>query len=201
LAFKLKNDPTYQQALIHKSANKELNNERLEFLGDAVLNITVTEHLFKKYPKKDEGFLSKKRAFLVARKQLNTIGKKLINKLEIKHKNQTISPNMYGNTLEAIIGVMYIDKGIKKTQKFIYKKIIHQLDSLDYEDSKSKLILWGQQKNKTIIFKTIKEKGLQHKKQYLVTVSIDKKIKAEAWGGTIRDSEQNAAKEALKNIF
>ena len=199
--FKTTNQHLYLQALKHKSVDKKLNNERLEFLGDAVLNLTVSKYLFEQYKDAEEGFLSQKRAAFVSRKQLNKIGEKLINKLDLKHNTQQISPNMYGNTLEAIIGAIYIDQGIKYTEDFVKNQIIRELDVKSTVDWKSLVTIWGQKNKSNIKFRLAEEKGPPHKKQYLIELYFNKIKKSEAWSSTIKEAEQKAAKAAHKYII
>ena len=100
------------------------NYERLEFLGDSILNSIVSEYLFLNHTQKDEGDLSKKRSVIVGRKNLNKIGKEILSKKHIQHNLHTITPNIYGNILEAIIGAVYLDSGHDKTKDFIENQII-----------------------------------------------------------------------------
>ena len=106
----------YKSSLTHSTCNKINNYEKLEFLGDAVLNCIVSEHLFKKHKNQDQGFFSKTKSNIVARKNLNEIGKKIIPTKQIKHNLKTIPRNIYGNVLEAIIGAIYLDLGHQKSK-------------------------------------------------------------------------------------
>ena len=134
-----KTDKTlYEKAFVHKSFDPKNNNEQLEFLGDAVLSLIVAELLFIENPNLEEGFLSKKRATIVRRKHLNLVGKKIIPKKKIKTSLKNIPINIFGNTLEAIIGAIYLDKGIKQTRIFIKKNIYNsefltQLTDVDFK--------------------------------------------------------------------
>ena len=115
----------YKTAFQHKSYCKINNNERLEFLGDAILCFVVSEYIYDENKTQKEGYLSKKRAVIVARKHLNMVGKRVINKELLKTKTETISDNIYGNALEALIGAIYIERGIKEVKQFIVDKIIN----------------------------------------------------------------------------
>ena len=142
LTYKPSKEKIYLQAFKHKSFDVNNNNERLEFLGDSVLDFIITKKLYLENPKKEEGFLSQKRAIIVGRKHLNLVGKKMFPESEIKSKLKIISKNIYGNTLESLIGAIYIDKGIEQAQKFIIKHIyssefIQRISDTDY---KSKLL-------------------------------------------------------------
>ena len=143
----------YKLALLHKSKNKNESNERLEYLGDAVLNLIVAEYLFKKYPFKDEGFLTKIRSKIVSRESLNNLGRKVGLKELINFKNvNEYSKNynsIYGDALEAIIGAVYLDVGFEYCQEYIVKNIIipyYDFDELvnKTHNFKSKILEWSQ---------------------------------------------------------
>ena len=124
LGIKTNKKEIYIKAITHKSYNSLLNNERLEFLGDAVLDLVISKHLFKKHPYACEGYLTIEKSKYVCRKNLNNIADKLIGKKIIRHNSRVLSSNMLGNTLESIIGALYVDKGIKDCERFIYKYIL-----------------------------------------------------------------------------
>ena len=113
------NEKIYLQAFSHKSFDCKNNNERLEFLGDAILDFVVAKQLYLENPNQEEGVLSKQRAIIVGRKHLNLVGKKMFLDSDIKNRLKTIPKDVYGNTLESLIGAIYIDKGIDQVQKFI----------------------------------------------------------------------------------
>ena len=202
IGFRPKNLTPYKQAFCHKSHNKFLNNERLEFLGDAVLDSIVSEHLYFKYPK-EEGVLSKKRAKIVGRKHLNMLGVELIDKSKIKSNLKNIPDNIFGNTLEAIVGAIYVDQGFDQTKRFVEKKIINSkllkhFEETDYKGDLQSII----QKNKQKIeYKLIKKEGPDHCRVFFVAVFVDnvKIIQSEA--SSIKEAEQKAAKETLKSYF
>ena len=155
----------YKLALLHKSKNKNESNERLEYLGDAVLNLIVAEYLFKKYPFKDEGFLTKIRSKIVSRESLNNLGRKVGLKELINFKNvNEYSKNynsIYGDALEAIIGAVYLDVGFEYCQEYIVKNIIipyYNFDELvnKTHNFKSKILEWSQKEKKLIKFSTKK---------------------------------------------
>ncbi len=177
------------------------NYERLEFLGDSILNSVVSEHLFLNHTKKDEGYLSKKRSIIVGRKNLNKIGKEILPKEQIQHKLHTITPNIYGNILESIIGAVYLDLGYNNTKEFIVTHIIKNTKSDKPEnDYKSKILEWSQQNNKKIKFVNINQKGPDHKKEYLIQLFVDEKNISEAWGKTIKSAEQKSSEIAYKIV-
>ena len=177
------------------------NYERLEFLGDSILNTVVSEHLFLNNTKKDEGGLSKKRSVIVARKNLNKIGKNIFPKEQIQHKLQLITPNIYGNILESIVGAIYLDLGYNRTKEFVVTQIIKNTKTDKSEnDYKSKLLEWSQQNNKKIKFVNNNQKGPDHKKEYQIHLFINEKNIAKAWGKTIKSAEQKSSEIAYKIV-
>ena len=203
LGYKPINKEIYLKALQHKSYNINENNERLEFLGDAILDFIVSKQLYLEYPKEEEGFLSQKRAIIVGRKHLNLVGKKIFLDSDIKSKLKVIPKSVYGNTLESIIGAIYIDKGIKQAEQFIFEHIyasefIEELSDTDY---KSKLLKLSQKLKIKIRYEVIKRKGPSHKQEFLVAVYIENIKKAEATASSIKEAEQKAAKKAYNSVF
>ena len=124
LGIKTNEKEIYFRAVTHKSYNNFKNNERLEFLGDAVLDLIVSQQLFIKNKNANEGFLSIEKSKYVSRENLNKVAERILNKNVIKHKSSYLSKNMLGNTLESIIGAIYIDKGMQTCEKFIIKHIL-----------------------------------------------------------------------------
>jgi len=172
-------------------------------LGDAVLNLFVSEHIFLKNKKEKEGFLSKQRAVIVGRKHLNKVGKKIIDKKDIKTKLKKISENIYGNTLEAIIGAVYIQKGSESAKKFIFQNIINSefLSELINTDYKSELQKRVQKKNQTINYSVTTMKGPDHNKEFEITLYINNIEITKAKGFSIKEAEQKSAQKALKSVF
>ena len=203
LGFKPGNQQIYTQALKHKSFDNINNNERLEFLGDAILNFVVSEYLFSKNPNQAEGFLSQQRAIIVGRKHLNKVGKKTINSSKIKSSLKTIPESVFGNTLEAIIGAIYIDKGIEKTKQFIIHTIINSefIEEFSGTDFKSELQKQIQKKKQKIKYKLVETDGPDHNKEFNVAVYIDGVNIAQAKASSIKEAEQKAAKKALNSVF
>lgn len=157
----------YKLAFSHRSTAKEtengaeLSNERLEFLGDAILGAVIAEMLFKKFPYRDEGFLTEMRAKIVSRENLKTIAIKMgINQLIKNNAEPGGFRSMYGDALEAFIGAIYLDRGYDRTHAFIVKRIIKihvDIDHLEVTDLnfKSKIINWAQRERKTLVFETL----------------------------------------------
>ena len=159
LGYKTKKPELFKLALLHKSIKSDESNERLEFLGDAILGLIVAKHLFKLYPFKDEGFLTKIRSKIVSRDSLNDVGrkmglKKLINVKRFKSKSYD---SIYGDALEAIIGACYLEKGFDFCEKKVIKNIIlpyYDLDNLTTQthNFKSKVLEWAQREKMNISF-------------------------------------------------
>ena len=203
ISIRVLNKKIYNQAYTHKSYDQTLNNERLEFLGDSLLNLVVSEELFLEKKLKKEGDLSKKRAFIVSRKNLNEIAEKIILKSKIKSNLKSIPTNIYGNILEALIGAIYIDQGLDTTKKFIKKHIIKVSNYIESEPKnyKGELMIKAQQKGEKAQYKLLEEKGPDHQKEYIVAVFLANKLLAQDKGTTIKEAEQKAAKKALKSVF
>ena len=217
VGFRPSNLGFYRIALIHKSASlitkkgSVINNERLEFLGDAVLGVIIAEYLFAKFPNENEGFLTKLRSKIVNGEHLSRLTEKInLNKLivsNIKVKNSTFTKNLYEDVFEAFTGAIFLDKGYEKTKKFIIKKIIRKhidINQLVATDTnyKSQLIEWAQRDKKAINFDTNKDetKIKAYKTVFVSHIMIEDKIFGEGFGSSKREAEQNAAKVTLQNI-
>ena len=203
----------YELALTHKSAsiyhnkNYSINNERLEFLGDAILNAVIGEYLFNEYINENEGFLTNLRSKIVSRYSLNEIAIKLqLNKV-IKQQADIdiLASNIPGNALEAMVGAIFIDKGYDFKKKIIIKKIIHPYvnwqDLIENDTNyKGKIIDWAQKHHINIEFKSELTQINEKQQGYLAEVWIKNKLAGKGKGITKKEAEQLAAKEALKNI-
>ena len=196
------NEKIYLQAFSHKSFDCKNNNERLEFLGDAILDFVVAKQLYLENPNQEEGVLSKQRAIIVGRKHLNLVGKKMFLDSDIKNRLKTIPKDVYGNTLESLIGAIYIDKGIDQVQKFIIKHIYNSKDIeiLSDTDYKSKLLKQAQKTKINIEYRVLKTEGPDHNKEFLVAVYIGDAKKAEAKASSIKEAEQKAAQKAYSKL-
>ncbi len=203
LDYPPENEKIYLQAFKHKSFDIHNNNERLEFLGDAILDFIITKQLYLENPEQEEGFLSQQRAIIVGRKHLNLVGKEMFCDSNIKNKLKIIPKNVYGNTLESLIGAIYIDKGIKQVQKFIIKHIYSSIfiEGLSDTDYKSKLLKQSQKTKINIDYRVLKREGPDHKQEFLVALYIGGVKKAEAKGSSIKEAEQKAAKKAYNSVF
>ncbi len=172
-------------------------------MGDAILDFVVSEQLYLKNPLQEEGYLSQQRAFIVGRKHLNLVGKKIIPESEIKNNLKLVTKNIYGNVLEALIGAIYLDKGIEHTQNFIFEHISNSefIADLSDTDYKSKLLEISQRKKIKVEYKVLQEEGPDHRKEFLVAVFVDNKQKAEGKASSIKEAEQKAAKKAFNSVF
>ncbi len=199
----------YQLAFLHRSVAQEMikgfknSNERLEYLGDAVLSSVIADFLFHKYPLKDEGFLTEMRSKLVSRSNLNKLAQKMgFDKLiNTEQENNNVYRSKNGDAFEAIIGAIYLDKGYKFAQKIIVNRIIkcyvdiEELENKEF-NYKSVLIELAQREKKSIDFKVIEESGKGYNKQYLVAVHYNDKLIAKAYGYSIKQAEQSGAEKA-----
>lgn len=147
--------------------------------------------------------MSQKRAIIVGRKHLNLVGKKIIPAQEIKSKLNKIPLSVYGNTLEAILGAIYIDKGFGKTNLFVQKHIYTSefLNELSGADFKSKLLKYSQKENINMHYKVEKQEGPDHKKEFVIAIYLNNNKLAEAKGSSKKEAEQKAAKKAYKIVF
>jgi ribonuclease-3 len=196
----------YTLAFSHRSTAKEtehgaiLSNERLEYLGDAVLGAVVADLLFKKFPYRDEGFLTEMRAKIVSRENLKNLAMKMgINHLVVNNADAGSFRSMYGDALEAFIGAIYLDKGYSTTQKFIVTRIIKNHVDLDYLEKtdlnfKSKIINWAQKERKSLVFETMEENS--ETRLIKVRLLIDDKEIATGEDFSKKKAEQTAAEKA-----
>lgn len=208
-----KNISIYRLAFLHSSAGKEIeginhkeSNERLEFLGDSVLGMVTANYLYRKFPYKDEGFLTEIRSRIVSRESLNNLGKKIGLKNMIEHDfNGNIPMNrmsIFGDTLEALIGAIYLDKGFSFVEKFIINKILllhFDLDEIIENNPNFKSIIFEycQKEGKEIRFET-KELVRNKTKEFVSIVIIEEKEIAEGLGFSKKKAEQIAAMKACK---
>lgn len=204
----------YKLAFLPKSATVGqnlgllINNERLEYLGDAVLDAIVADYLFRIFPGGDEGFMTKLRARIVKRKNLD----QLASRLGIPSMIQTgilpgnKSKHLYGNVLEALMGAIYLDRGYGTARRFFVRKIMHKhidLAQLVKKDSdyKSRVIEWAQKNKVEVIFES-KEGHTSRPKApiFISTLLVNGELRGTGKGGAKKDAEQQAAKEALSII-
>ncbi len=198
----------YKQVFRHRSKYNEPkeNNERLELLGDAILDSIVCEFLYRKYPYKEEGFITELRSKIVNRKSLNEVGEKLglVEKLKFNRKGMTdISRDLGGNTFEALVGAVYLDAGFDSTKKFIQKRVLQGLIDVDMlqatnSDYKSQIFHYVQKLGKTIEFKVGEEKAKNRRAYFVINLEINGKFISTGEGYSKKTAEQNAAMNAIK---
>ncbi|WNJ21058.1 ribonuclease III [Pontibacter sp. G13] len=210
----------YRLALTHSSSIKPTDkksnrrkavakgcNERLEFLGDSILDAVIAEYLFKIYPYKDEGFLTEMRSKIVNRKSLNTICKKLgIDNLIFHKQTGSINESMYGDALEAFIGALYLDLGYQRTKLFIHNRIIQphiHLHSVENQviSYKNKLIEYVQKtKMGLLIFEVIEEIGEGRNKVFRIQAKVGADVLGVGEGKNKKSAEQRASEDALLKL-
>jgi ribonuclease-3 len=215
LNLKFKKKDLLIQAFIHRSYLNEnpkfhlFHNERLEFLGDAVLELVVTEYLYKKYPKKNEGTLTTWRAALVNSKMLSIVAKStgfneflLLSRGEAKETGKA-RQYILANTFEAIVGAIYLDQGYRKSQEFIKKYLIkelpHIIEAKLFRDTKSSFQEKSQEKvGITPNYKVLKAWGPDHNKRFVVGVFLKEELIGKGEGSSKQEAEEEASKNALK---
>ena len=212
LGYYPKNLALYQLAFTHKSKSEEkvgdyrVSNERLEYLGDAVLELVVGDYVFRTFPTQAEGFLTEMRSRIVSRASLNKLSQKLGFENFIKYKHDHGSGDSFrslgGNTFEALMGALYLDKGFEFSKRVIIEQIIKvhiDLDQLQQTEVnfKSRLLEWTQKRRKHLEFRLMEEKMVDHRKIYHVQIFIDDKGYAECEDGSLKRAEQIAAEKTL----
>ncbi|MEL6194532.1 MAG: ribonuclease III [Bacteroidota bacterium] len=206
----------YRLALTHSStirrskkdkANAKGCNERLEFLGDSILDSVVSEFLFKIYPTKDEGFLTEMRSKIVNRKSLNDICKKLhIDGLIDHRQTGIVNESMYGDALEAFIGAVYLDMGYPKTKQFIHSRILEphvNLPDLERQtiSFKNKLIEYVQKSKLGLLeFEVIGENGDGRNKIFRIQAKVGTSVLGVGEGKNKKTAEQRASEDALHKL-
>lgn len=213
LGFKPKNLAVYRLALIHRSAGERLadgtlvSNERLEFLGDAVLSAIVAKYIFQRYPFENEGFLTETRSKMVSRKNLNGLARKLgLPELVTKNReNDQTGSSLGGDALEALIGAIFMDRGFPAAEKFVLDRMIDNyidLDQLLKEDAnfKSKMIEWCQKEKKAFSFNVINGTVDGHRPSFTIELLVEGKAVGIGTERTKKRAEQAASKEACEKL-
>ncbi len=218
IGVKFKNIELLKQAVVHRSylnehANFELgHNERLEFLGDAVLEIVVTEYLFNTYPDTPEGELTNWRASLVNSKMLATVATEIgldkylyLSKGEAKDANSKARQYIIANAVEALIGAIYLDQGIKPAGKFVKARMLTKLENILsnqlYLDPKSRFQEKAQEISKTTPhYKVLKESGPDHAKVFEVGLYLENDLIAKGKGSSKQDAQVKAARNGIKKM-
>lgn len=214
LGFKPGHLRLYEKAFIHSSATftlpngKKVNNERLEYLGDAILDAILSDFLFEKFPDADEGFMTKIRSRIVKREILNQLSLSMgIDKILVSNINSVYPTiNIYGDALEALIGAIFLDKGFRKTKKFFIKRVLNKYLDLDNivttdTDYKSLVFEWMQKTKANLLFTYNEEYDFNLKKSVFSTILyIDKKELGKGQGASKKEAEQEASRLAWERI-
>ena len=214
LGYRPRNVSLYQIAFTHRSksvttAQGRINNERLEYLGDAVLSAMVADYLYKKFPYQGEGFLTEMRSKMVSRATLNKLAQKigLPELIQYTGGSQGGFKSINGDAFEALVGAIYLEKGYKFTRRVIVEKIMSNyldVDTIAHTDwnFKSKLIDWGQKGQHKISFDVehVISQGKDNRKQYDVRVKIDDEPAEHAIDYSIKAAEQLASEKTYKSL-
>ena len=210
LGFTPGNTSLYKAALTHRSVKEmaDENNERLEYLGDAILSGIVADFLFKKYPYKEEGFLTEMRSKMVNRTTLNEIALKMgLKKITNFNKfdNSLRISQIFGNTLEAVVGAVYLDKGFGKTKLWVMERIIiphlfmDDLENLEI-NHKNKLYGWANKNGKNLEFETMDERVEGGRRLFTIGAVVDGTLLAEGKAYNKKDASQIAAQIAVEKL-
>lgn len=206
IKYSFKNNSLLQKSLTHKSFDNVNNNEKLEFLGDRVLGLVISQKLLEKFPNEKEGIIDKKFANLVNKKTCSSIAKKLNLKdfliLGLSHKNlERSADKIISDCLEAIVGAIYLDGGLKSAQKFIFNFWETNLDKsiITLVDSKTRLQEYSLKRFKELPkYNFHKKTGPQHKPIFKTEVQIPDSKKILGTGSSKKNAQQNAASKLLK---
>ena len=200
----------YEMAMTHSSlsGNQKLScNERLEFLGDAVLSSVTADYLYSRFSREREGFLTKSRSNLVCRERLNELAlqiglDKYVNACGVAHQHNNY---IYGNALEALVGAIYIDKGYIQCRRFLLDRVFSRLADIESvvksdKNYKSRLIEWGQKKHIEVEFRLISEEMRKDGVYFVSEVLVDGSVYGVGDGFSKRESQQKAARQALAKL-
>jgi len=210
LGFTPKNIEFYEKAFIHRSVKKidsktglHINYERLEFLGDAMLSAVIASHLFLEVPSGDEGYLTQMRSKIVSREHLNELGRDFNLLLFVKSgvARSKFGDDIHGNIFEALIGAIYLDRGYKYCEKFIYKRVIvPYVDVPKLEGKitsyKSLFIEWCQKQKKEFLFDVYEDTGNDSIKHFSVKLFLNSKVISKGRATSKKKAEEIAAKRA-----
>lgn len=208
LGFTPGNISLYKQAFLHSSKRENVNNERLEFLGDAVLGVVIAEHLFKLFPYKDEGFLTQLRSKIVNGQNLQHLALKLGIDRHLKvglKESEKSKSSVYGDAFEALIGAVYLDKGFTVCRNFILKRIVKMhvdIDALMSTDTdfKSQLQIYCQKNKLSLEYRLLSEEQKGKTKIFVVQVFINNKPYITFENYSKRVAEQKAAQLTLEEL-
>jgi ribonuclease III len=207
------NEELYKLAFIHKSASLKLpdgmviNNERLEFLGDAILDAVVAEYLYLKFPDKTEGFLTQTRSKIVNGDSLAHLAMRLgLDRFILSYANNfNTNKNILGDAFEALIGAIYLDHGYNDVKKFVFKQLIKKYIDINQlliteTNYKSRLIEWAQHEKKELSFKTELTNDENLIPEFISLVVVEGSVESKGFGLSKKEAEQDAARQALLQI-
>ncbi|MCB0399278.1 MAG: ribonuclease III [Winogradskyella sp.] len=210
LGFKPKSQSLYINAFTHRSMNikdkkgNPINYERLEFVGDAMISSVVAAYLYDQVPHGDEGYLTKMRSKVVSREHLNELGKELnlIDLVQSRIPKSNFGNNIHGNLFEALVGAIYLDRGYKACEKFLYKRVINphvDIETLEGKviSYKSLLIEWCQKEKNTFDYEVYEDTGNDELKHFSVKLSINDKVVSKARATSKKKAEEKASKRAF----
>lgn len=213
LGFKPKDISIYEEAFTHRSLNEKnsegvrQNYERLEFLGDAMLSAVIASHLYVEVPSGDEGYLTKMRSKVVSREHLNELGRdlNLIKLLKTSIPTQQFGGNVHGNVFEALIGAIYLDRGYKYCEKFIYKRVINPYVDIERLEGKiisykSLFIEWCQKNKKPFKYVVYDDTGTDELKHFAVKLQLEDTTVAKARATSKKKAEERASKRAFYKL-
>jgi ribonuclease-3 len=214
IGFRTTNLRIYEAAFIHRSASftlpdgQRINNERLEFLGDAVLDTILSDYLFEKFPDANEGFMTKIRSRIVNKEILNQLAVSMgIDKILVSNVSSNSSTrNLYGDALEALIGALFVDKGFKKTKNLFIKRVFNKYLDLSQivdtdTDYKSLVFEWIQKHKTNLTFEYKEEYDFKLKKSvFSATLVINKEEFGTGQGASKKEAEQEAAGKAWAKL-
>ena len=201
----------YLEALRHSSSLEVQqdglpSNERLEFLGDSVLDMIVVDMIYARFPQGDEGEMTRMKARLVSRESLNLLGEEIgvEHLLDAQTGKGPVHASLRGNAMEALVGAVYLDRGFTRTQKGVLKLLKRfDVDSRLQAtvDFKSKIHEWGQKRKRKVQFKVIREFKRDGQQLYQMQVLVGGKVMGTSDGPSKKSAEQAAAREACRHIF
>lgn len=209
LGFKPKDISWYQRAFTHRSMNHKdasgnpLNYERLEFLGDAMLGVIISKHLFKEVPNGNEGYLTKMRSKIVSRQHLNELGRELeLDKyLESRISSDQFGENIFGNLFEALVGAIYLDRGHDYCERFIRMRVIEPHVDIERLEGKvmsykSLMIEWCQKQKKAFRFEGMEDQGVDERPHFSVRFMLEEQVVSRARETSKKRAEEKAAQRA-----
>ena len=201
----------YLEAITHSSykniSGQKIDNERLEFLGDAFISMVVADYLFDKYPNEQEGYLTQLRSKIVSREQLNRFGNAIgLEKHLLYQKGKNTYKSLVGNAFEALFGAIVVDKGYNNAKNCFEKFILNNHIDLnkilqENRDYKSELIIYFQKKGENIIFKTENSSENRDDNNFNSKIIFEGKNIGEGGGSSKKSAEQNASKKVLSELL